>query len=63
MPTNTQEVQTILRLDVDYQQGIKSVGQYLAEIKRLKEEQAALNKSLKDGSISEQQYYNAVAKN
>lgn len=63
MPTNTQQVETILRLDVDYQQGIKAVGTYLAEIKRLKEEQDALKKSLKDKTITEQQYYNAVAKN
>jgi len=63
MPTNTQQVETILRLDVDYQQGIKAVGTYLAEIKRLKEEQATLNKELKAGTISEQQYGTAMAKN
>ena len=63
MPTNTQQVETILKLDVDYQQGIKSVGAYLQELKRLKEEQDALKKSLKDNTITEQQYYNAVAKN
>lgn len=63
MPTNTQQVETILKLDVDYQEGIKSVGAYLQELKRLREEQDALKKSLKDNTITEQQYYNAVAKN
>lgn len=63
MPTNTQEVETILKLNVDYQQGIKDVGAYLAEIKKLKDEQSALNKALKDNQITEQQYGDAMAKN
>lgn len=63
MPNNTQQVETILKLDVDYQEGIKSVGAYLAEIKKLKTEQTDLNKALKDGTISEQEYGNAMAKN
>lgn len=63
MPTNTQEVETILKLNVDYQQGIKDVGAYLAEIKKLKDEQSALNKALKDNRITEQQYGDAMAKN
>lgn len=63
MPTNTQEVETILKLNVDYQHGIKDVGAYLAEIKKLKDEQSALNKALKDNRITEQQYGDAMAKN
>jgi len=63
MPTTqTQQVETILKLNVDYEKGIKDVGAYLAEIKKLKDEQAALNKALKDGSITEQQYGDAMAK-
>ena len=63
MPTQTQQVETILKLNVDYQQGIKDVGAYLAEIKKLKDEQGALNKALKDNQITEQQYGDAMAKN
>lgn len=63
MPGNTQQVETILRLNVDYQEGIKSVGTYLAEIKKLKDEQSELNKAFKAGQISEQQYGDAMAKN
>lgn len=63
MPNQTQQVETILKLNVDYQQGIKDVGAYLAEIKKLKDEQSALNKALKDNQITEQQYGDAMAKN
>jgi hypothetical protein len=63
MSSQTQQVETILKLNVDYEKGIKDVGAYLAEIKKLKDEQAALNKAFKDGSISEQQYGDAMAKN
>ena len=63
MPSQGQQaVETILKLTVDYEKGIKDVGSYLAEIKKLKDEQAALNKALKDGSITEQQYGDAMAK-
>ena len=61
--SNTQQIETILKLDVDYQQGIKDVGAYLSEIKKLKDEQTALNKALKNGQISEAQYGDAMAKN
>ena len=63
MPTQTQQVETILKLNVDYEKGIKDVGAYLAEIKKLKDEQTALNKSLKDGTITENQYWDAMSKN
>lgn len=63
MPNQRQEVETILKLNVDYEKGIKDVGAYLAEIKKLKDEQGALNKALKDGQITEQQYGDAMAKN
>lgn len=64
MPTQGQQaVETILKLTVDYEKGIKDVGAYLAEIKKLKDEQTALNKALKNGQISEAQYGDAMAKN
>ena len=63
MPSNTQQVETILKLNVDYEKGIKDVGAYLAEIKKLKDQQADLNKAFKDGTITEQQYGDAMAKN
>jgi len=63
MPTQTQQVETILKLNVDYTEGIKAVGQYINEIKKLKDEQGTLNKALKAGQISEQQYGDAMAKN
>jgi len=63
MPSQTQQVETILKLNVDYGKGIKAVGEYLAEIKKLKDEQTDLNKALKAGTISEQQYGDAMAKN
>lgn len=63
MPTQTQQVETILKLNVDYEKGIKDVGAYLAEIKKLKDEQKALDKAFKAGAISEQQYGDALAKN
>ena len=61
--TGQQAVESILRLTVDYQDGIKSVGTYLAEIKKLKDEQSKLNKEFKAGAISEQQYGDAMAAN
>lgn len=61
--TGQQAVESILRLTVDYQDGIKSVGTYLAEIKKLKDEQSRLNKEFKAGAISEQQYGDAMAAN
>ena len=63
MADKTQQVETILKLNVDYGKGIKAVGEYLAEIKKLKDEQTDLNKALKAGTISEQQYGDAMAKN
>ena len=63
MPSQTQQVETILKLNVDYEKGIKDVGAYLAEIKKLKDEQKSLDKAFKDGAISEQQYGDAMAKN
>ena len=63
MPTQTQQVETILKLNVDYEKGIKDIGAYLAEIKKLKDEQKSLDKAFKDGAISEQQYGDAMAKN
>ena len=63
MPTQTQQVETILKLNVDYEKGIKDVGAYLAEIKKLKDEQKELDKALKAGAITEQQYGDAMAKN
>ena len=63
MPNQRQEVETILKLNVDYEKGIKDVGAYLAEIRKLKDEQKSLDKAFKDGAISEQQYGDALAKN
>ena len=63
MPTQTQQVETILKLNVDYETGIKSVGAYITEIKKLKDEQKDLDKAFKAGAISEQQYGDAMAKN
>jgi len=64
MPTQGQQaVETILKLTVDYEKGIKDVGSYLAEIKKLKDEQTELNKAFTKGTISEEQYGDAMAKN
>ena len=61
--TNTQQVETILKLNVDYDKGIKDVGAYLAEIKKLKDEQAALNAKIKEGNNVSKADYDALAKN
>ena len=64
MPTTqTQQVETILRLNVDYEKGIKDVGAYIAEIKKLKDEQKSLDKAFKDGAIGEKEYGEAMSKN
>lgn len=63
MANERQQVETILKLNVDYQESIKAVGNYINEIKKLKEEQKSLDKAFKDGAISEQQYGDAMAKN
>lgn len=65
MPNQTgqQAVESILKLTVDYQDSIKAVGSYLAEIKKLKDQQKTLNDELKAGTISEKQYGEAMATN
>ena len=64
MPTSqTQQVETILSLKVDYEKSIKAVGEYLAEIKTLKKEQAELNAKIKEGKDVTEADYAALAKN
>ena len=65
MPTQTgqQATESILRLTVDYQDGIKAVGTYMAEIKKLKDEQSELNKAFAKGTIGEKEYGDAMAVN
>ena len=58
-----QAVETILKLTVDYDKGIKAVGSYLAEIKKLKDEQKDLNAAFSSGAITEKQYGDAMAAN
>ena len=58
-----QAVETILKLTVDYDKGIKAVGSYLAEIKKLKDEQKSLNAAFSSGTINEKQYGDAMAAN
>ena len=64
MPTQGQQaVETILKLTVKYEDGIKAVGSYLAEIKTLKKEQADLNAKIKEGKNVTEADYAALAKN
>ena len=58
-----QAVETILKLTVDYDKGIKAVGSYMAEIKKLKDEQKDLNAAFAKGTIDERQYGDAMAAN
>lgn len=58
-----QAVETILKLTVDYEKGIKAVGSYMAEIKKLKDEQKDLNAAFAKGTIDERQYGDAMAAN
>ena len=61
MADNTQQIETILRLNVDYQEGIKAVGEYINEIKKLKEQQKVLNAQLEFNQISEKEWATAMA--
>ena len=63
MANERQQVETILKLNVDYQESIKAVGNYINEIKKLKEEQSVLNAQLKYNQIGEKEYGAAMAAN
>ena len=60
---NAQQIETILKIDVDYQEAIKDIGSYLTEIKKLDVAQKELNKEFKDGTITENEYGKAMAAN
>ncbi len=60
---NAQQIETILKIDVDYQEAIKDIGSYLTEIKKLNDAQKELNKEFKAGTITEEQYGQATAAN
>ena len=61
--TNRQQVETILKLDVDYEKSIKSIGAYLQELKKLKDEHKALEKQQHDTTANQEAVSNAMAKN
>ena len=63
MDDNRQQVETILKLDVDYEKSIKSIGAYIPELKKLKDEHKALEKQQHDTSANQEAVSNAMAKN
>lgn len=63
MADNTQQVESILELKVDYQSAMKEIAAYIAEIKHLNEQQKDLNKAFAAGTISDKAYGEAMAKN
>lgn len=63
MANERQQVETILKLDVDYEKSIKSIGAYIQELKKLNDEHKELAKQQNNDKANQEQVANAMAKN